>query len=154
MGSGVELAGALTGYCHIMAGAKVTKGATLHQFTTVGSASFVTMGTKVRYDVLPYCAFDETTVVLDRVALQRLGTTPAQAEELQSFYETHLASMNTFYLQDFESLVVARPEQQTAWFMAALSRFFAIRASMRDRRLLARFGSAPGSSTEMRLEDA
>merc|ERR1712050_771968 len=101
----VDLVGELTGYCHAMRGAKIMKGATVHQFTTLGTGCFLAMGSKVRYDVLPYCVFDENTVVLDRIALRRLGISTAQAEELETFYEQNFSSNDAHYCQSVEEML-------------------------------------------------
>jgi len=138
----VDLAGELTGFCHAMRGAKVMKGVQVHQFTTIGTSAFLTMGTRVRYDVLPYCVFDEKTMVLDRIALQRLGKSVSEADDLQAFYEQNFSSDAAHYCQSVDEMFQASAGQEGLWFASELRRFFALRAGMRDRRMLARFGSA------------
>jgi len=117
------------------------KGATVHQFTTIGSGAFVAMGSKLRYDVLPYCVFDESTMVLDRVALRRLGIVATQAEELEHFYSEHFSSDSAHYCQGVESWLPPPERCHGLWYAAELRRFFTVRAGMRDLRMLARFGS-------------
>lgn len=137
----VDLVGELTGFCHVMRSAKLMKGTTVHQFTTIGTGAFLAMGSKVRYDVLPYCIFDENTVVLDRIALRRLGISPAQAHELEDFYERHFLSDTAHYCLSVEDMLPPPVECHGIWFASELRRFFGIRARMRDVRMLARFGS-------------
>eukprot|EP00929_Paragymnodinium_shiwhaense_P078070 TRINITY_DN4038_c0_g6_i1.p1 TRINITY_DN4038_c0_g6~~TRINITY_DN4038_c0_g6_i1.p1 ORF type:complete len:3397 (-),score=679.25 TRINITY_DN4038_c0_g6_i1:737-10216(-) len=138
----VNLVGDTTGYCHLMRGAKIMKGSTVHQFTTIGTGAFLAMGSTVRYDVLPYCIFDENTVVLDRVALRRLGVDSSQADELNAFYSRHFSSHSAHYCQSVEDLLPPTLQSHGVWYAAELRRFFAIRSRMRDKRMLARFGSA------------
>merc|ERR1712110_323945 len=125
------MGGELTGYCHAMRGAKIMKGATVHQFTTLGTGSFLAMGSKVRYDVLPYCVFDENTVVLDRIALRRLDVSPGQADELGAFYDRHFSTDTAHYCMSAEGLLPPPAESHGVWFAAELRRFFGIRSNMR-----------------------
>eukprot|EP00927_Polykrikos_kofoidii_P030446 TRINITY_DN2616_c0_g2_i1.p1 TRINITY_DN2616_c0_g2~~TRINITY_DN2616_c0_g2_i1.p1 ORF type:complete len:737 (-),score=82.14 TRINITY_DN2616_c0_g2_i1:23-2140(-) len=140
----VDLVGELAGFCHLMRGAKVMKGVTVHQFTTVGTCSFVAMCNKVRFDVLPYCVFEEDAVVLDNVALRRDGLSLPQINELGTFYERHFSSEMSHYCQSLEGLVPPAVEGNVPWFADELRRFFDIRGGMRDKRMLARFGRARG----------
>lgn len=136
---GVFLNGELAGYCHLMANAKVAKGAILHQFTTVGTSSFCTMMTKVRHDVLPFCVMDDVLLV-DRVALSRQSKSEKEAEELDQFYSRQFSSEATPYVRSLDGLL---PEDtEGPWFSGELRRFFQIRSQMRDRRPLARYGAA------------
>merc|ERR1740139_794895 len=116
------------------------KGAMVHQFTTVGAGAFITMGTKVRFDVLPFCVFDERKLLLDRVALQRSGRTQREADELQAFYQRHFSSTATHYIQEIDGFLPGPPPHPDVWSSAVLRRFFQLRRGMRDKRLLARFG--------------
>jgi len=117
------------------------KGAVVHQFTTVGTAAAVAMGTAVRQDVLPYCALDAGMLLLDREALERLGVAAAGAGELEAFYGRHFASSSAHYCQSVEEML-PRDAAQDEWYVTELRRFFAIRAGMQQRRMLARFCSA------------
>ncbi|CAE8593142.1 unnamed protein product, partial [Polarella glacialis] len=136
---GVACNGELSGFCHIMKGGKVSKGTVLHQFTTVGTGAFLAMSRKVRLDVLPYCIFDEHSV-LDRVSLGRNGVSPEEADELDAFYQRHFSSEAAQYCQSVEGLLPRSSDGEGFWFASELRRFFAIRAQMRDQRLLATFG--------------
>ncbi|CAJ1451209.1 unnamed protein product [Effrenium voratum] len=134
---GVFLNGELAGFCHIMAHAKVGKGAVFHQFTTLGSGAFCAMLTKVRFDVLPFCVFDEHVLLVDRVALARDGRSAQEADELDAFYSRHFSSQAAAYIQSLDGIL---SDAEGAWYSAEVRRFFQIRGSMRDRRLLARYG--------------
>jgi acyl-[acyl carrier protein]--UDP-N-acetylglucosamine O-acyltransferase len=129
---GAEVASNLAGYVRVMRGAKVANSSSLHQFTTIGTCSFIAMGTACRHDVLPYCVLLNERCTLDRVGLFKSGKSSVEADQLDAFYTEALSGARAAYRRQVEV-------PSCYWFAEEVTRFFRLRESMRDCRPLAAY---------------
>lgn len=147
----VLLLGELTGYCHVMKCTKLGVGVSTHQFTTYGTGSFIMMGVSTTFDVLPYCAFDGKTCVVDRIAMSRQGYEMTAASQLHDFYMACFTQPSAQYLRELDK--TKRSLMLGQWFEDELLRFFKVRQEtackrsdeVPDFRPLALYNSAQGA---------
>lgn len=132
---GCVVNGGISGYCHLMPRSHVAPMAVLHQFTTLGTGAFATLGVKVAADLLPYTVVDkDARCFIDTVALMRAGVENDKVLELESFYQRNFTQPAATYLRTLSDDI--ERQIQGKWFQKSLTDFFRIRNSKRDMRPL------------------